>query len=207
MRYLYLVDLYRKFESTSKRLEKTYYLSEFLKDIEVENLGKIMLLLQGTVFEQWDSKKIGVATRLVIKALNLATGITSNEIEADWRKTGDLGLTAQNLIETKKQATLFNQVLTVDKVFNNLRKLAELEGQGTVDRKVKLIAELLTSAQPEEARYVVRTVLEELRVGLGSGTIRDAIVWAYLPKVSGIFTKCKCENVVQIASDRCLKCG
>ncbi len=207
MRYLYLVDLYRKFESTSKRLEKTYYLSEFLKDIEVENLGKIMLLLQGTVFEQWDSKKIGVATRLVIKALNLATGITSNEIEADWRKTGDLGLTAQNLIETKKQATLFNQVLTVDKVFNNLRKLAELEGQGTVDRKVKLIAELLTSAQPEEARYVVRTVLEELRVGLGSGTIRDAIVWAYLPKVSGIFTKCKCENVVPIASDRCLKCG
>ena len=54
-----------------------------------------------------------------------------------------------------------------------------LIGQGTVDRKTQLIAELLTSAIPTEARYVVRTVLGELRVGVGEGSLRDAIVWAF----------------------------
>jgi ATP-dependent DNA ligase I len=206
MKYLYLVDLYKKLESTSKRLEKTYYLSEFLKEIEVEELGKFMLLLQGTVFELWDPRKIGVAAKLIIKAINLSSGIDVNTIENEWKQTGDLGITAHNLIGKKKQVTLFNQVLTVDMVFSNLQKLSELEGQGTVDRKVQLISELLTSAQPEEAKYVVRTVLEELRVGLGAGTIRDAIVWAYLPRVAGIFVKCSCGEVMPMA-ERCLKCG
>ena len=64
------------------------------------------------------------------------------------------------------------------KVFTNLQKLASLEGQGTVDQKVGLIAELLTSAEPLEARYIVRTTLNDLRVGVGDGSIRDAIVWS-----------------------------
>jgi DNA ligase-1 len=64
-------------------------------------------------------------------------------------------------------------------VFNNLRKLAEMQGAGTVERKVALVSELLTSASPIEARYIIRTVLEDLRVGIGEGVLRDAIVWAF----------------------------
>ncbi|MFH1506400.1 MAG: ATP-dependent DNA ligase, partial [archaeon] len=60
-------------------------------------------------------------------------------------------------------------------------KLATLGGHGSVDQKVKLVAELISSAKPLEARYVIRTVLEDLRVGVGSGSLRDAIAWAYLP--------------------------
>ena len=61
-------------------------------------------------------------------------------------------------------------------MINNLRKLAVLEGTGTVDKKISLISELLTSAKPLEAKYITRTVLEELRVGVGEGGMRDAIV-------------------------------
>ena len=68
---------------------------------------------------------------------------------------------------------------------HNIKKLATLTGQGTVDKKVKLIAELLTSAEPKEARYIVRTVLEDLRVGVASGTLRDAIAWAFFEKEAG----------------------
>lgn len=176
MKYAELVGVYEKLESTSKRLEKTHYLSEFLKTVDSSELDRVLLLVQGKVFPVWDERKIGVAARLLLKAIQTATGI---DAEKEWQQTGDLGIAAERLIGRKKQVTLFSQELTVDKVFENLQKLASLEGTGTVDKKVKLIAELLTSANPLEARYIIRTVIAELRVGLGEGTIRDAIVWAY----------------------------
>ncbi len=176
MKYSELVEVYEKLEGTTKRLEKTYFLSEFLKKTDSSELDKTMLLVQGKVFPIWDERKIGMASRLLLKALLIATGI---DPEAEWKRTGDLGLAAEEITRHKKQATLFNQELTADKVFDNIQKLATLEGEGTMDKKTKLVAELLTSATPKEAKYIIRTVIEELRVGLGEGTIRDAIVWAY----------------------------
>ncbi|MBD3361419.1 ATP-dependent DNA ligase [Candidatus Woesearchaeota archaeon] len=176
MKYAELVGVYNKLENTSKRLEKAYHLSEFLKKVDSAELDKVMLLVQGKVFPSWDERKIGVAARILIKAIQTSTGINA---EKTWRETGDIGKAAEKLTACKEQATLFSQELSVDKVFDNLQKLATLEGTGTVDKKIKLISELLTSASPIEARYIIRTTIEELRVGLGEGTIRDAIVWAY----------------------------
>ena len=179
MKYEELVGVYEQLEGTSKRLEKTFFLSEFLKKVSDKDIDKVMLLVQGKVFPAWDERKIGMADRLLLKAINIASGVDVSEIEKDWKKTGDLGQTAENMIAKKKQATLFVAELTTDKVFSNLQKQATIEGAGTVDKKVKLIAELLTSAKPKEAKYIIRTVLEDLRVGLGTGTFRDAIVWAF----------------------------
>ena len=179
MEYLKLVEIYEKLEGTSKRLEKTHIIAEFLKKTNIDDLPVIVLMLQGKLFPNWDDNKIGVASRLVLKAIHTATGIPATKIENEWKKTGDLGLVSENLVKGKKQVTLVSHELIVKKVFDNLRKLATLEGLGTVDKKVQLISELLTSAKPIEAKYIVRNVLEELRVGVGEGSLRDAICWAF----------------------------
>jgi len=62
-----------------------------------------------------------------------------------------------------------------EKVLDNLKKLPELEGKGTIDKKLSLISELLTSASGIEAKYIIRTLLGDLRVGTGEGTLRDSI--------------------------------
>ncbi|MBU0628700.1 MAG: ATP-dependent DNA ligase [Nanoarchaeota archaeon] len=198
MEYLNLVQLYQKLEETTKRLEKTYLLSEFLKTTKKEDIAHIVLLLQGKLFPSWDERKIGVASRLILKAINISTGITIEKIEQEWKKTGDLGLVAENLVTRKKQVTLFSHQLSTQKVFNNLRKLAGLEGAGTVDKKLQLIAELLTSSKPLEAKYIIRTLLEELRVGVGEGSLRDAIVWASFGDKIGL--KYLSENKIDISS-------
>jgi DNA ligase 1 len=186
MDYIVLTELYEKLEGTSKRLEKTKLLSEFLKDCPKKDIDKVMLLVQGLVFPKSDERKIGIASKLIVKALNVATGITVDEIEKSWKKTGDLGLSTEDLIKRKKQHTLFgSDDLTVEKVFKNIQKLATIEGTGSTDVKFKIIAELLTSAKPKEARYIVRTLLEDLRVGLGEGTLRDAIAIAYYERNGG----------------------
>ncbi|MDP3765755.1 MAG: ATP-dependent DNA ligase [Nanoarchaeota archaeon] len=190
MEYSKLVEIYEQLNKTTKRLEKAHIISEFLKDVSVDDIEHIMLLLEGRIFPNYDAREIGVASRLMLKSLSIATGISVDKIENEWKKQGDLGLVAEALVKTKKQATLHSTKLTVKKVFDNLRKLAELEGEGTVERKTQLIAELLTSAKPVESKYIVKTILGEMRIGVGGGAMRDAIVWAFFWNKIGIkYTK------------------
>ncbi len=208
MKYSDLVELYKKLDSTTKRLEKTYHIAKFLEQTKEDDLGTVILLIEGRLFPHWDQREIGVSSRLVLKALNKATGIEQSKIEKEWKKLGDLGDVAAELIKHKRQHTLFSQQLTVKKVIDNLRKLVEFEGEGTVDRKLQLIAELLTSAKPEEAKYITRTILGEMRVGVGEGSLRDAIVWSSFPKVVGIFHHCPhCKEWVPSSADsKCPNC-
>lgn len=207
MTYKELVAVYEKLESTTKRLEKTYHVAQLLKKSTDKEIPVLMLLLQGIIFPAWEEKKIGVAARLVLKAINVATGIDTKKIEKEWKDTGDLGKVAENLVARKKQATLFSRELSIEKVYSNLKLLADLTGQGTVDKKVKLIAELLTSAKPNEAKYIIRTVLEDLRVGAGEGVLRDAIVSAYFPAIYGISDYCISCNKIVAATDKCIECN
>jgi len=186
MEYSKLVEIYEQLSKTTKRLEKTHIISEFLKEVSIEEMEYVMLLLEGRVFPSYDPREIGVASRLMLKSLGVATGISVKKIENEWKRKGDLGLVSEEIVKTKKQATLHSTKLTVKKVFDNLRKLAELEGEGTVERKTQLIAELLTSAKPIESKYIVKTILMEMRLGVGEGVMRDAIVWAFFGKELGI---------------------
>ena len=212
MDYSILVEVYEKLLSTTKRLEKTYYLSELLKKTSKDDIDELILLLQGRVYPRYDERKIGVAARLVIKAIKRATGRSEERIEKEWKNTGDLGITVFNLIKKKKSTTLASwgaspsEKLTVKKVFNNIRKLAETEGKGSVEQKLGLLVDILKDAEDLEAKYIVRTVLEDLRVGLGEGTLRDAITWASIPPIYGIFYRCESCNRWMPATSKCIEC-
>ncbi len=182
MDYSILAETYEELESVTSKIKKTQILSELLKKTPPELLPKVVLLVNGKVFPSYSQYELGVATQLMIRAIAKSTGISQKEVEEIFKKRGDLGLTAEELVKKKKQVTLFKKKLTVEKVFENLQKIAFETGEGSQERKLNLIVELLVSSQPKEAKYVVRTVLEELRVGVAEGIIRDAIVEAFLLK-------------------------
>jgi len=180
MDYANLSNCYQQLEKTSKRLEKTFIINQLLKEVKKEKDPEpIINLLRGSVFPSWEQKKIGVSDKLIIKALATSTGTSKDKIEKMFAKIGDLGDVAGELTKNKKQTTLHTKKLTCEFVYKKIRDLAELEGDGTVDKKTGLISELLTSASPQEARFIVRTILEQLRVGTAEGTLRDAIVWCF----------------------------
>jgi DNA ligase-1 len=175
MEYLKLCEVYHALESTTKGLEKTEILASFLGEIRKE--PEVIYLLQGNVFADYDHREMGISHQLAIRAIGKATGISDAEVVEVFKEIGDLGKVAESVLGKKKQQTaLFTKKLSIEKVMANLRKLPTLEGKGTVDIKVGLIVELLHSASPKEARYVIRTVLGDLKVGVGSGILRDAIV-------------------------------
>ncbi|MBI4155302.1 ATP-dependent DNA ligase [Candidatus Woesearchaeota archaeon] len=186
MRYLELVELFEALSKTTKRLEKTKLIADFIKKIRIEEIDNTMCLLTASIFPPYDKRKIGVSDRLILKAISKSTGIKAEEVEKLWSKIGDLGDVGEKLLKEKLQKTLEVEVLTTNKVLANLRKLAELEGEGTVDKKINLIAELLANSKPNEAKFILRTILGELRVGIAEGVIRDAFAQAYNVEIKDI---------------------
>lgn len=178
MRYLKLAELYEDLSSTTKRLEKIDFLSKFLDKLPADEKD-ILYLLIGRIYPDYDERRIGISNQLAIKAISKATGTEKNKVNKEWHSLGDLGKVAEKLTQGKEQSTLHSHVLTTEKVLANLRKLPELEGKGTVNKKIALITELLTSASPTEALYLVRTLIGDLRIGIKEHTIRDALSKAF----------------------------
>jgi len=186
MLYNDLVEVYHDLDSTTKRLEKTDILANFLAkvgDEEPELLPTVTLMALGRIFPTWSEEELGIGSKLLMKAISQAVGVSPDDVENRMRDTGDIGMAAEELYQNKSQVTLFSRPLTIGKVHRNLVKMAEISGNRAQFKKIDYLMELLSSAAPAEAKYITRTVLEELRVGVGEGTIRDAISQAFnIPK-------------------------
>lgn len=189
MEFSYLASAYESLESSSKRLRKTWIISDLLKGAGDDDLSVLILLLQGKVFNTANKQDLGIASKIVIKAMSSVFGISSAKLEDLWRKRGDLGLIAFDLAGKKSQGVLFNEDLSIKEVFESFRKLALLEGTGSVDNKIKILSRLLSLSDGVEAKFVVRLALQDLRVGVAEGTLRDAIAWAFLSEAEPNYSK------------------
>jgi len=193
MQYKKLADYYEKVSSTTKRLEKIKITSEFLLFLDE---SEFIYLLLGEIYPEYDERKIGISEQLVIKAISKSTGNKEEEVVKQWKKIGDLGEVSLKLTKNKKQFTLDSTNISTRRVLDNLRKLTTLEGKGTIDKKIGLITELLTSSSPLESKYIIRTLIGDLRIGVQESTIRDALVLAFFNEEESA------KEVVQKAIDK-----
>ncbi|MEE9283480.1 MAG: ATP-dependent DNA ligase [Nitrososphaerales archaeon] len=177
-----MTETYVELESVSSKLKKTGILSKLFSKALPHELSQIVLLVQGLVYPRFTGFELGIASQMTMRAISKATGMKPENVEQKFKKTGDLGLVAEQCIKTKRQPTLLRNNLTVDFVFTTLQRLATITGEGSQDRKLNLIAGLILSARPIEARYITRTAIGYLRVGAAEGIIRDAIANAFLLK-------------------------
>ncbi|MBU5689801.1 MAG: ATP-dependent DNA ligase [Candidatus Aenigmatarchaeota archaeon] len=180
MKYQELVEVYQDLEKNSSKIKKTEIIANLMKKTSDDELQKVVLLIQGIVFPKFYGYELGIAIQMMIKAIAKSTGHEIKRVEDEFKKLGDLGVVVEKLTEEKKQSVLVKKELDISAVFKNLQELAYIEGVGTQDKKLNLISELLSFAKPKEAKYIVRTILGDLRVGVAEGIIRDAIAKAFL---------------------------
>jgi DNA ligase-1 len=179
LNYAVIADAYEKIEATTKRLEMTDLLVDLLKNTPRDVIDKVVYLTQGKIYPDFVGLEIGVAEKLAIKALARASGRKESEIEEDLKKSGDIGETAQSFIAKKRQVTFFQKTLTAQHVYETLDKMAKTTGSGAVDSKMALLAGLLSDASPKEAKFIMRTVTGNLRLGIADMTVLDALAIAY----------------------------
>ena len=198
MDYAALVDVYDRLAATDSNNDKRDILAAVFADAG-ELLPRLVTLVRGRLSPAYNRTELGVSSNLTLEAIRRATGAPETALRDRWQGTGDLGDTAVWAVENGGQQTLFSTPLTVERVHDKLRDIATYEGAGSQDRKIDALAGLLADADANEARYVVRTALGHMRVGVGEGTVRDAIAHAFLDGSTAAITVV--ERAFQVTTD------
>jgi len=164
-----LAKCFEDLENTSSRLGMTDILASLFKECTVEDIDKVVYMLQGTVAPPFKGIEIGMGEKFVQQAVSNASGVSKEEVVKEYKTSGDLGIVVSDLLP-KKEGTL-----TVSQVYDAFMKIATVSGKGTQEVKIKSLTELLKNSSPKEARYLVRIPLGKLRLGAGDATIIDAL--------------------------------
>lgn len=150
-----------------------------------KELSTVVRFVLGRVFPAWSSRTLDIGPSLCYTAIARAAGpnVSVDDIEAQLAADGEIGVVAESFEFGDQQGlaafTSGQQAsLTVSEVDTELRAIASADGSGSQEAKVDRLFGLFRQCSPLEARYLARLVLGEMRIGVGEGTVRDAIVEA-----------------------------
>jgi DNA ligase 1 len=201
--FSYLVDTFEKMEQTTSRLMLTDHLVSLLKKTPPSAIDKVVYLIQGKLYPDYEGIELGLAEKMVLRALSQSiAGLDTDSLSKAYRETGDLGDAASKIISAKKnknQVALFpSEKMTVEHVYLTLDKIARTAGSGSQELKIRLVSSLLNDSTAREARFVLKLIMGKLRLGIADYTVMDALAIA--------FTDCKSnrsilENAYNVTSD------
>jgi DNA ligase 1 len=173
MRYLIVAEAYRDLEQVTGRLVLTERLAALLAQTPAGLLPTVCYLGQGLIAPEFAGVDLGLAEKLAVRAVGAAIGAEPAEVAGLVREVGDLGQAAEQLLASDAGGRAASLEVTV--VMDTLREIAAAEGTGSQGRKLELLGGLLAQATPLEARYLLRLVTRNLRLGIGTPTILDAL--------------------------------
>src|SRR3989344_7156190 len=158
MKFSKLAEYYEKLEGTSKRLELVDILSKLFKESKSGEIGNICYLIQGRVAPFFEPVEIGMAEMTVAQAVGRAFGKSKDEVIKLYRLKGNMGIAASQLAQNSKSESR-NSKLSVSEVFGELLKIANFSGEGTVEKKVSTLANILTKQDLISVKHVVNIPL------------------------------------------------
>jgi DNA ligase 1 len=174
VRYLTVAEAYRDLEQVSSRLAMTERLAALLAQTPAGLLPTVCYLCQGLIAPEFAGVDLGLAEKLAVRAVATAADTDAAQVAALVRETGDLGQAGERLLAGPGPGGRVASLEVTD-VVRTLGEIAAAEGAGSQGRKLELLAGLLARATPLEARYLLRLVTKNLRLGIGTPTILDAL--------------------------------
>ncbi len=198
MKFSIISDAFQKMESTSKRLELTDILVKLIQEIPKDVISKAVYLIQGKLRPNFEGVELGIAEKLVMKAMSKSSGIPLKKIEDDYNKGGDLGQTAENILQQKIQTTFASETITLEKVYETLFKISKLEGKGSQEMKMRYVSSMLNDATPQESKFILKILLGTLRLGIAENTVMDALAITFTGKKEN---REVIENAYNVSSD------
>lgn len=180
MYYRDLAATYNAVERTSSTLEKTSRFSELLVRASADEIEHVIALTTGKLHPDWkDKPETGIAEKVAVQMVAAAAGVSESEVIDLLQEVGDVGEVAEQLLSKSTQATLFSEDLTVIDVYQTLDEVSHIAGPGSGREKVSKMVGLLSDSEPLEAKYILRTAVGDLRLGMGDMTIIDALSVAF----------------------------
>jgi DNA ligase-1 len=171
--------LCERLEALAGRLEMRDLVASVLPSLDATELPVFVRLVQGKVFPDWSAEKLGVGPMLLYEAAAYVAGRKKADVVRLVNETGDAGLAIERLLAKRQQSAFFDEALSLAQVHALLERVARASGAQSQQAKMRLLRQGFGAMTPREARYFARLVLAELRIGIGEGTVRDAIAQAF----------------------------
>ena len=168
-----------RLEGISGRLEMIDVISRELPGLSPDELPIFVRFVMGRIFPDWSQTQLGIGPNLLYEAIGYVAGTRKEDVVEKINVTGDVGKAVEELLAIKSQTTFFHEELDLVRVYHELMAIASQEGKRSQREKLLSVRRLLGNAHPLEARYLVRIMLEELRIGVGEGSVREAIAKAF----------------------------
>src|SRR5258706_9419697 len=157
--------------ATTKKLQKTAIVADYFKARTTDEAAVSAVFLSGRAFPAWEETTLQVGGALLWRVVAELSGKDEAALTADYRRHGDLGAVAAEVLKERSGQGL--GVLEVSRIF---REIAAARGPAA---KTALVRDLLARATPLEAKYIVKIITGDLRIGLKESLVEEAIAKAY----------------------------
>ncbi len=171
--FLSFAELCQSLAETTRKLEKRALISDYLKPLAAEDAGRAALYLSGQPFAEADRRVLNVGASLLSKAIAQLSGASQNAIYTAYRRHGDIGGAAQDLLATQEGLP---PSLTLEDVERSFAGIASARSTAV---RLQLVLELLGRATPLQAKYLIKLMTGDMRIGVKQGLVEEAIAYAY----------------------------
>ncbi|HPX73323.1 MAG TPA: ATP-dependent DNA ligase, partial [Methanoregulaceae archaeon] len=166
-------------EGIPGRLAMIDLISRILPTLSDEELPVFIRFIMGRIFPDWSPEKLGIGPNLLYEGIAYVAGIQKDEVIRIINRTGDVGRAVEELLGRKEQTSFFTEELSLLDVYRELAAIAATGGNRSQKEKLKVVRKLFSNTGPLEGRYLARIMLEDLRIGVGEGNVREAIARAF----------------------------
>jgi DNA ligase-1 len=166
-KFIHFADVADRIAATTKRLEKAAILGNYFQSLSDTDLLHAARYFSGYIFPLRDQRTTNIGGAALMNALINVTGEDLATLQMQLVKMGDLGDVAETVISTSIEPSL-----KLEDVAIALETLAKTKGS---KQKQLGITQLLRQATALEAKYLIKLMAQDLRIGLREGTVEDAL--------------------------------
>ena len=207
MKFLEIATLFEQLGKTSKRLEKIVILRNFLEHNE-KSAVIVFDMIAGNYQRNINKKTLGISLKTLFDVLAFVSKTTQVVIEKQFSKIGDVGLIAVEILESEKQQSLFGGELTLESIMLTYDKISKKTGTNSNRNKKELISKLFLSAKnPLEYKFLARLFIDDLRIGVSEGVLKEACVNHIFPYLENIHLECSNCHHVNLSIKQCINCS
>jgi DNA ligase-1 len=160
--------------ATTRKLEKAAILGRYLESLSDPDLNRATRYFAGQQFAQADSRTTNVGGSIISAALSEATGFSGDDLYPRYVRLGDPGELAEEIIKEAGQNP--PPTITLVETESLITRLSDTRG---IKNKTALLTALLRRSTPLEAKYLIKLLAGDLRIGLREGLVEDAIARAF----------------------------
>jgi DNA ligase-1 len=177
-----LAEVAEQVAATTKKLEKTALVGNYLKQLNDADLSRAARYFAGHQFPLNDSRTTNVGGSIISSALSEATGFSLQDLQPVYVRLGDAGEAAYEAVKAARRS-YERSAITLAEVESVISRLSETRG---IKNKTALLVTILRHATPLEAKYLIKLLAGDLRIGLRESLVEDAIGRAFVQPLARV---------------------